>query len=469
MKAFPRSLFFMSVSLAVAFFTVGCHGNQNQNAANTNTASPDQSQDSSQDSSQDPATANLVPISNASSVAPQDNGMGNSDQSAPSPDQYQQDSNQPGYGEEAAETAPDPPPPLPDYDQPPCPGDDYLWTPGYWDYAPAGYYWVPGAWVAAPYQGALWTPGYWGYDRVHRHYAFYRGYWGPHIGYYGGVNYGFGFVGFGYQGGYWNRGHFDYNRSVNRVDVNVVHNVYNRTVINNTYINNTRISYNGGNGGLNARPRPAELAAIHEQHAPPMTAQVQHAQDARTNRADFASMNHGRPAVLAVSRPLAADHNIRPPAQVAARNFQQQQPQRAPEQQARPEQRPPVQQARPEERPPVQQARPEQRTPVQQARPEQRTPEPMRSAPPAENARPNRPENQAPVRNQPQREQAPRNETPQQQPNNHPANRPEERAPQPRPTPPPRQQEARPAPQPRPQPEHQQPPKQQHPEKEHPQ
>ena len=26
--------------------------------------------------------------------------------------------------------APDPPPPLPDYSQPPCPGDDYIWTPG---------------------------------------------------------------------------------------------------------------------------------------------------------------------------------------------------------------------------------------------------------------------------------------------------------------------------------------------------
>jgi hypothetical protein len=456
MKAFPRSLFFITLSLAVASFTAGCHGNQNQNAANTSTTSPDQAQDSAQD----PASANLVPISNASTgsgSAPQDNGSGNSDQSAPSPDQYQQDSNEPGYGEDAAETAPDPPPSLPDYEQPPCPGDGYLWTPGYWDYAPAGYYWVPGAWVEAPYEGALWTPGYWGYDNAHRHYAFYRGYWGPHIGYYGGVNYGFGFVGFGYQGGYWNRGHFDYNRSVNRVDVNVVHNVYSRTVINNTYINNTRISYNGGNGGLNARPRPAELAAIHEQHAPPMTAQVQHAQEARTNRADFASMNHGRPAVLAVSRPLAADHNIRPPAQVAERNVQQ--PQRAPAPQ------------------------------VQQGRPEQRTPQSMRSAPAPENARPNRPVNQAPVRNQPQRNEAPHNETAP-QPNNHPANRPEERAPAPRPAPPPRQQEARPAPQPRqearpvpqprqearpapqprPAPEHKQPPKQeQHPEKEHPQ
>lgn len=27
-----------------------------------------------------------------------------------------------------------PPPPLPEYDQPPCPGDNYIWTPGYWSY-----------------------------------------------------------------------------------------------------------------------------------------------------------------------------------------------------------------------------------------------------------------------------------------------------------------------------------------------
>jgi hypothetical protein len=119
-----------------------------------------------------------------------------------------------------------PPPPLPDYDQPPAPGDGYLWTPGYWGYSPSGYYWVPGGWVQAPYQGALWTPGYWGYR--HNRYGFYRGYWGPHIGYYGGVNYGFGYIGFGYQGGYWGGGHFNYNRSYNNVNVSIEHNVYDR-------------------------------------------------------------------------------------------------------------------------------------------------------------------------------------------------------------------------------------------------
>ncbi len=55
------------------------------------------------------------------------------------------------------------PPVLPVYAQPVCPGDGYLWTPGYWAYGEAGYFWVPGTWVLAPRPGFLWTPGYWGF------------------------------------------------------------------------------------------------------------------------------------------------------------------------------------------------------------------------------------------------------------------------------------------------------------------
>ena len=32
------------------------------------------------------------------------------------------------------------PPALPVYDQPICPGDGYIWTPGYWAWGPGGYY-----------------------------------------------------------------------------------------------------------------------------------------------------------------------------------------------------------------------------------------------------------------------------------------------------------------------------------------
>jgi len=38
------------------------------------------------------------------------------------------------------------PPELPVYEQPLCPGDGYLWTPGYWAYGDDDYYWVPGTW-----------------------------------------------------------------------------------------------------------------------------------------------------------------------------------------------------------------------------------------------------------------------------------------------------------------------------------
>ena len=419
MNAISRYASYLSISLAL-LIAAGCRGNQNQNATSANPATPDQTQ--AQDQAQDPTSANIVPISNASAAiatsaasAPQDTSGAYSDQGAPSASPDQQYDDDSGYGEQVADTAPQPPPPLPTYDQPDCPGDDYIWTPGYWSYGQDGYYWVPGAWVEAPYQGALWTPGYWGYDRGHRHYAFYRGYWGPHIGYYGGINYGFGYVGFGYQGGYWNQGHFDYNRSVNRVNVNQVHYVYNRTVVyNNTYntTNNTRISYNGGSGGINVRPRPAELAAIHEQHAPPMTAQVQHAQQARADRANFAAVNRGNPANPVITRPLAADHNIRPPAQIAARNAAQQQPQRAPE---------PI---RPNAAP--------------MPGPAARENGSNRGVP-----QPNGQRNQAPPPNQIQ----PRNQVPPSQ-NHHPANQPQERVPMARPAAPHTERPlARPAPQ----------------------
>src|SRR5574337_1584146 len=103
------------------------------------------------------------------------------------------------------------PPPLPWYPQPICPGDGYIWTPGYWAWGPYGYYWVPGTWVLAPRVGFLWTPGYWGWSGGM--YWWHPGYWGSHIGFYGGINYGYGYVGEGYVGGYWRGGAFYYNRA----------------------------------------------------------------------------------------------------------------------------------------------------------------------------------------------------------------------------------------------------------------
>jgi len=121
------------------------------------------------------------------------------------------------------------PPPVPVYVQPVCPGDGYIWTPGYWQYTDDGYQWVEGAWVLAPYEGALWTPGYWGYGPGG--YFWNAGYWGPVVGYYGGINYGFGYFGVGFYGGYWNHGHFFYNREYNHFGGGfTVHNVYSQRI-----------------------------------------------------------------------------------------------------------------------------------------------------------------------------------------------------------------------------------------------
>ena len=190
------------------------------------------------------------------------------------------------------------PPPLPIYVQPVCPGDGYIWTPGYWAYSDdGGYFWVPGTWVLAPEPGLLWTPGWWGWDGAF--FVFHEGYWGPLVGFYGGIYYGFGYGGFGYDGGYWRNGAFFYNRSVN----NVVHvrNVYNKTVIVNTTVRN--VSYNGGGGGTTARPTAAEEAAARERRSPPVPTQQQHVQRASMNRQLFESVNHGRPTIAATPMP----------------------------------------------------------------------------------------------------------------------------------------------------------------------
>ncbi|MGA9788557.1 MAG: YXWGXW repeat-containing protein [Candidatus Sulfotelmatobacter sp.] len=148
------------------------------------------------------------------------------------------------------------PPALPVYEQPLCPGPGYLWTPGYWAWDDVdGYYWVPGTWVVAPV-GLLWTPGYWGWnDDV---YAWNAGYWGPEIGFYGGINYGFGYRGNGFYGGEWRGGTFFYNTAVTRVNTTMITNVYvNKTVIVN---NTSHVAFNGGRGGVDARPTaPASL------------------------------------------------------------------------------------------------------------------------------------------------------------------------------------------------------------------
>ena len=193
------------------------------------------------------------------------------------------------------------PPPLPVYTQPPIPGDGYLWVPGYWNYDPTnGYYWVPGVWVMPPQTGLLWTPPYWGF--VNGAYGFYPGYWGPQVGYYGGINYGFGYFGAGFVGGRWSGNVFRYNTAVWNVNRRVVHNVYNdRTVIHNTTIVNNRASFNGPRGAT-ARVAAQQEAAARDHRIQPTAEQLSHEQGAGRNRNQFANTNHGMPGAPAMDR-----------------------------------------------------------------------------------------------------------------------------------------------------------------------
>jgi YXWGXW repeat-containing protein len=186
------------------------------------------------------------------------------------------------------------PPPIPVYEQPICPGDGFMWTPGYWGYANGDYFWVPGTWVRAPFVGGLWTPGYWGWGGGA--FFWHAGYWGPHIGFYGGVNYGFGYGGVGFFGGGWRGGVFAYNRSVTNVNVTVIHNTYNERVMNT---NVSRTSFNGGAGGVVAQPNATERAAENEHHTAATGEQTEHEHTASTNKAQYAAANHGTPGVAA--------------------------------------------------------------------------------------------------------------------------------------------------------------------------
>jgi len=195
------------------------------------------------------------------------------------------------------------PPELPVYEQPICPGDGYIWTPGYWAYGNEsdGYYWVPGTWVEAPQIGYLWTPGYWGWGG--NAFLFHEGYWGTEVGFYGGVSYGFGYFGHGYDGGRWDNGHFAYNRSYSNVNVTINRNVYNTTVVDARTVN--RVSFNGGAGGITVRATAQEEAAGNQRHIGPVAAQTAHVEAARANPELRANENHGKPPIAATAKPGA--------------------------------------------------------------------------------------------------------------------------------------------------------------------
>src|SRR6267143_2047501 len=158
------------------------------------------------------------------------------------------------------------PPEIPIYEQPYCPTEGYIWTPGYWGYADDYY-------------------------------------WGPGVGFYGGINYGYGYGGQGYYGGEWAGDTFRYNTAVTRVNTNVIHNTYvNKEVVNNA---GSRASFNGP-GGATAKPTAQEQAAAKVEHVPATSAQQSRVEAAKKNPALHVANNHGKPKAEAIK---ALDRN----------------------------------------------------------------------------------------------------------------------------------------------------------------
>ena len=165
-----------------------------------------------------------------------------------------------------------PPPPLPDYDQPPDVRGNSAWIPGSWYYdaVQVDYYWVPGAWVTPP-DSLAWTPPYWEYESVGR-YRWHSGYWATHVGFYGGIDYGFGYTGSGYH------------RSAVR--------------------SSNPSSCNGGPNRPRKKPTEDELAR-QDRHTLATPEQAQLERNSKTPR-QFYKVTQGQPHLLKLPGPLVA-------------------------------------------------------------------------------------------------------------------------------------------------------------------
>jgi len=207
------------------------------------------------------------------------------------------------------------PPVLPVIEQPPCPVEGYIWTPGYWAWGGGDYYLVPGAWVAPPSVGLLWTPPWWGWNNGV--YAFNEGYWGPTVGFYGGINYGYGYWGDGYWGGRWEGNAFRYNTAVTRVNTAVVHNTFVDRSVVSKQVNASHASFNGPNG-VKAEAT-AEQKAAAEHKVPPTSQQVARQEAASKDQNLQASVNKGHPNAEAIkSFNKSAEHGAGAQGPVAA-------------------------------------------------------------------------------------------------------------------------------------------------------
>jgi hypothetical protein len=198
------------------------------------------------------------------------------------------------------------------------------------------------------------------------------------VGFYGGINYGFGYTGLGFSGGYWGNGVFNYNRLALNVGGGV-HHVYDHAVVNYTPVN--RISFNGPRG-IGVQATASEGVAFRERRMEALPAQTQLRHEAVGNRAQFASENGGRPAMVAAPRGIESGREGPAAAPPAAREAPggnarpaAREPNARPEPNAGPAARPEMAAARPEPR-----GMPENRP---EARPSIQRPEQVRPAPAA--------------------------------------------------------------------------------------
>lgn len=173
--------------------------------------------------------------------------------------------------------------------------------PGFWAWRKdvPDYYWVPGTWVKPPRAGLLWTPPYW--SRVDGGYAFHSGYWATDVGFYGGINYGYGYSGDGYQGGHWQNATFVYNQAANNLGAGKVAHTYDQVIsVDN---NPVQVSFNGGSRGAKAKPTSQQEELARGEHVAPTAEQQSHFETAAKSRSLYSKLNGGEPGVAATSHP----------------------------------------------------------------------------------------------------------------------------------------------------------------------
>jgi WXXGXW repeat (2 copies) len=201
------------------------------------------------------------------------------------------------------------PPPLPPYVQPAIPEEGYLWMPGFWAWRKdvPDYYWVPGTWVKPPRAGLLWTPPYW--SRADGGYAFHAGYWAEAVGFYGGIDYGYGYTGNGYQGGRWEKDTFFYNRAANTFGSVKGAHAYDQAIASDD--NAMRASFNGGSRGTKAQPTPDQKKLARDPHVAPTAEQRQQFEIAAKDRSLYSKQNDSEPGIAATARAGAFDsHSV---------------------------------------------------------------------------------------------------------------------------------------------------------------